>query len=55
MNAYTELNIKKGMPLAFEAMSYLKNSLERLRKNKYHELQDLLKVCNHGVTVVAFS
>ena len=35
MNAYTELNIKEGMPLVSEAMDYLKKSLDRCRRNKY--------------------
>ena len=35
MSAYTELNIKEGMPLVSEAMDYLKNSLDRCRRNKY--------------------
>lgn len=35
MSAYTELNIKEGMPLASEAMDHLKNSLNRCRRNKY--------------------
>ena len=110
MSAYTELNIKDGMPLVSEAMSCLKSSLESLRrskykcvliihgygstgkggaihdkarawlkaqersgqiktvifgedfsifnfkslelKNRYHELESLMTVCNHGVTVV---
>ena len=110
MSAYTELNIKEGMPPVYEAMDYLKNSLDRCRrnrykcilvihgygstgkggvihdkarqwlkaqerngkiksvifgedfsifnfkslelKNRYHELDQLMKVCNHGVTVV---
>ena len=110
MSAYTELNIKEGMPLTCEAMEYLKSSIERYRRNKYkcilvihgygstgkggaihdkarewlkaqerngkvksvifgedfsifnfkslelknryHELESLIKVCNHGVTVV---
>ncbi len=110
MSAYTELNIKEGMPLVADAMAYLKSSLEQLRKskckcvliihgygstgrggaigkaarqwlmaqekngkvktvifgenfdiyhlkalelkNKYRELAPLLKVCNHGVTVL---
>ena len=29
MSAYTELNIKEGMPTVCEAMDYLKNSLDR--------------------------
>ncbi len=107
---YTELNIKENMPPSQEAMSYLKSSLERFKrekiecvlvihgygstgkggvihdkarqwlkaqerngkvksvisgedftifnfkalelKNKYPQLQELLKVCNNGVTVV---
>ena len=110
MSAYTELNIKEGMPLVSEAIDYLKNSLDRCRRNKYkcvlvihgygstgkggaihdkarewlkaqervgkvksvifgedfsifnfkslelknryRELEPLMKVCNHGVTVV---
>ena len=110
MSAYTELNIKEGMPKASEAMDQLKASLERFRqnkykcvlvihgygstgnggvihdkarqwlkaqerngkvksvifgedfsifnfkslelKNRYRELNPLMKVCNHGVTVV---
>ena len=110
MSAYTELNIKEGMPRATEAVEQLKSSLERCRRNKYkcvlvihgygstgrggvihdkarqwlkaqerngkvksvtfgedfsifnfksidlknryHELTPLMKVCNHGVTVV---
>ena len=110
MSAYTELNIKEGMPLVSEAMDHLKNSLDRCRRNKYkcvlvihgygstgkggaihdkarqwlkaqegagkvkavifgedfsifnfkslelknqyRELEPLMKVCNHGVTVV---
>ena len=110
MSAYTELNIKEGMPSVCEAMDFLKNSLNRCRhnsykcilvihgygsagkggaihdkarqwlkaqerngkiksvifgedfsifnfkslelKNRYHELDSLMKVCNHGVTVV---
>ena len=110
MSAYTELNIKEGMPPVCVAMDYLKNSLDRCRrnrykcilvihgygstskggaihdkarewlkaqerngkiktvifgedfsifnfrslelKNRYHELDPLIKVCNHGVTVV---
>ena len=110
MSAYTELNIKEGMPHVCEAMDYLKNSLDRCRrnrykcilvihgygstgkggaihdkarqwlkaqerngkiksvifgedfsifnfkslelKNRYRELEPLMKVCNHGVTVV---
>jgi hypothetical protein len=35
MSAYTELNIKEGMPLVSEAMDRLKNSLDRCRRNKY--------------------
>lgn len=35
MNAYTEINIKEGMPLAAEALSYLKSSVERCRQNRY--------------------
>ena len=35
MSAYTELNIKEGMPLVYEAMDHLKNSLDRCRRNKY--------------------
>ena len=35
MSAYTELNIKEGMPLVSEAMDHLKNSLDRCRRNKY--------------------
>ena len=35
MNAYTELNIKEGMPLVSEAMEHLKSSLDRCRRNKY--------------------
>ena len=30
MSAYTELNIKEGMPLTCEAMEYLKSSIELL-------------------------
>ena len=110
MSAYTELNIKEGMPLVSEAMEHLKSSLDRCRRNKYkcvlvihgygstgkggaihdkarqwlkaqerigkvksvifgedfsifnfkslelknryRELEPLMKVCNHGVTVV---
>ena len=110
MSAYTELNIKEGMPIVCEAMEHLKTSLDRCRrnkykcvliihgygstgkggaihdqarqwlkaqerngkvksvifgedfsifnfkslelKNKYHELDPLMQVCNHGVTVV---
>ena len=110
MSAYTELNIKEGMPPVCEAMAYLKNALDRCRrnrykcilvihgygstgkggaihdkarqwlkaqerngkiqsvifgedfsifnfkslelKNRYHELDPLMNVCNHGVTVV---
>lgn len=110
MSAYTELNIKEGMPLCHEALDQLKTSIDRLRrdkykcvlvihgygstgkggiihdkarqwlkaqekngkiktviygedfsifnfkslelKNKYSELDVLLRVCNHGVTVV---
>jgi hypothetical protein len=36
MSAYTELNIKEGMPRATEAMEQLKSSLERCRRNKYN-------------------
>ena len=32
---YTELNIKEGMPLADDAMRYLKDSLARLKAEKY--------------------
>ena len=35
MSAYTELNIKEGMPLVSEAMCCLKNSLDRFRRDKY--------------------
>ena len=35
MNSYAELNIKEGMPLLADAMSYLKGSLDRLRQNKF--------------------
>ena len=110
MRKFFELNIKEGMPLADDAMRYLQDSLERLRrerygcvlvvhgygstgkggaictrarswlraqekagrvkrvipgedfqlfnfdalalKNTYRELEPLLRVCNHGVTVV---
>ena len=110
MSAYTELNIKEGMPCVYDAMNNLKTSLERFRKSKYKcaliihgygstgrgglihdrarqwlkaqercgkvksvifgedfsifnfealklkntysELEGLLRVCNHGVTVV---
>ena len=110
MSAYTELNIKEGMPLAQDAIDQLKTSIDRFRrdkykcvlvihgygstgrggiihdkarqwlkaqerngkvktviygedfsifnfkslelKNKYGELDVLLRVCNHGVTVV---
>ena len=110
MRKFFELNIKEGMPLADDAMRYLQDSLERLRrerygcvlvvhgygstgkggaicirarrwlraqekagrvkrvipgedfqlfnfdalalKNTYRELEPLLHVCNHGVTVV---
>lgn len=33
MSAYTELNIKEGMPSVSEAMNYLKNALERCQRN----------------------
>ena len=110
MKKFAELNIKSGMPLADDAMRYLQDSLDRLRrercgcvlivhgygstgkggaictrarswlraqekagrvkrvipgeefqlfnfdalalKNTYRELEPLLRVCNHGVTVV---
>ena len=110
MKKFAELNIKEGMPLADDAMRYLQDSLDRLRrercgcvlivhgygstgkggaictrarswlraqekagrvkrvipgedfqiynfdalalKNTYRELEPLLRVCNHGVTVV---
>ena len=110
MSAYTEINIKEGMPLASEAMVNLKASVDRCRcerykcmlvihgygstgkggvirdkarqwlkaqerkgkiksvifgedfsifnvkslelKSRYHELEPLMKICNHGVTVV---
>ena len=35
MTAYTELNIKEGMPLVCDAMHYLKTSLARYRSTKY--------------------
>lgn len=35
MSAYTEINIKEGMPQVSEAMDYLKSSLDRCRRNKY--------------------
>ena len=35
MSAYTELNIKEGMPLVSDALVYLKSSLDRCRRNKY--------------------
>ena len=111
MNSYTEINIKEGMPLAADALNYLKSSIERCRRNRYGcvmiihgygstgkggvihdkarqwikaqerngkmkaviygedfsifnpqarelkklypELEQLLRVCNHGVTVVS--
>ena len=33
--AYTEINIKEGMPPVCEAMEYLKTSLKRCRSDKY--------------------
>lgn len=35
MSAYTELNIKEGMPKVADAIDQLKLSLERCRHNKY--------------------
>lgn len=35
MSAYTELNIKVGMPQVPEAMDHLKKSLDLCRKSKY--------------------
>ena len=35
MSAYTELNIKEGMPCASDAINDLKSSLELLKKSKY--------------------
>lgn len=35
MSAYTEINIKEGMPLAVDALNYLKSSMERCRRNRY--------------------
>lgn len=110
MSAYTEINIKEGMPFVTDAMTRLSSSLEQARKrkigcaliihgygstgkggairdkarqwlkaqerngkiktvvfgedftifnfkalelkNRYRELEQLLTVCNHGVTVV---
>lgn len=110
MNAYTELNIKDGMPVVTDALNHMKKSLESFRrdkykcvliihgygstgkggaicekarqwlkaqerngqiktvifgenfdifniralelKNRFRELESLLRVCNHGVTVI---
>ena len=107
---YTEINIKQDMPIVADAMRYLQNSIERLKREKYdvvliihgygstgkggaihdkarqwlkaqerngkikivifgedftlfnfdalalknkcRELEPLLKICNHGVTVI---
>lgn len=35
MSAYTEINIKEGMPMAADALDYLKSSMERCRRNRY--------------------
>ena len=35
MSAYTEINIKKGMPMVSDASDYLKLSMERCRRNRY--------------------
>ena len=35
MSAYTELNIKEGMPPVCEAMDCLKSSHDRCRRNRY--------------------
>ena len=33
---YTEINIKQDMPTVSEAMSYLHNSIEKLKREKYN-------------------
>ena len=35
MSAYTEINIKEGMPIATDALHYLKTSMERCKKSHY--------------------
>ena len=35
MSAYTEINIKEGMPMAADALNYLKSSIERSRRKRY--------------------
>ena len=43
---YTKINIKQDMPFTlfnFKALEL---------KNKYQELEQLMRVCNNGVTVV---
>ena len=35
MSAYTEINIKEGMPPVSEALDYLKSALDLCRRNKY--------------------
>ena len=35
MSAYTEINIKEGMPFAADALNYLKSSMKRCRRNRF--------------------